>query len=198
MARTRLVIKDKGLSQLLKMREQLSRKPYVKVGVLGAAEGRTSVRRGREARVSKDKEGRITGARGGVAGTTTTRTSPTTSRGEGLDNVALAVIHEFGVPQKRIPSRPFLRSTFDAKRDDWRRLLERMAPQVLRGKLSVEQALGLLGQRASADVKRRITTGSNFVPNAPITIARKGSSRPLIDTGRLMNSISYVVHTGGA
>lgn len=155
MARSKLVITDKGLNRLKKMSEQLARKPYVKVGVLG-------------------------------------NTAP---RGDGVDNVALAVIHEFGVPQKNIPSRPFLRSTFDAKKGDWNNLLSRMALGVLRGKLTVEQALGLLGQRASADVKLRITSGNNFVPNAPRTIAAKGSSRPLIDTVRLVNSISYVVVT---
>ena len=64
-------------------------------------------------------------------------------RGDGVDNIALAVIHEFGVPQENIPSRPFLRSTFDAKRKDWNALLSRMALGVLRGKLTVEQALGL-------------------------------------------------------
>jgi hypothetical protein len=112
-----------------------------------------------------------------------------------VDTIALAVIHEFGVPQRRIPARPFLRSTFDAKKSAWNSLLSRMALGVVRGKLTVEQALGLLGQRAAADVKLRITTGSNFVPNAPMTIARKGSSRPLVDTGRLVASISYVVVT---
>lgn len=115
-----------------------------------------------------------------------------------IDNVGLAVVHEFGVPSKGIPSRPFLRSTFDAKKDDWNKLLARMVVQALAGKLTVHQALGLLGQRAAADVKRRITSGNNFVPNAPATIARKGSSRPLVDTGRLLGSISYEVKESGA
>ncbi|MFZ5440466.1 MAG: hypothetical protein ACOZQL_10680 [Myxococcota bacterium] len=117
----------------------------------------------------------------------------TAVRDLGLDNVALAVTHEFGVPG-RIPSRPFLRSTFDLKRDDWGNLLARLITKALKGSITVEQVLGLIGQRASADVRNRITVGTSpFVPNAPFTIAQKGSSRPLVDTGRLVQSISYQV-----
>ena len=195
MARSKLTITDRGLNRLKKMSEELARKPYVKVGVL--AGGAVSVKRvkARPARQKKNKRGEVVGILAARQASTTV-TSPTISRAGGeIDNVALAVIHEFGVPQKNIPSRPFLRSTFDAKKTEWNALLSRMALGVLRGKLTVEQALGLLGQRASADVKLRITTGNNFVPNAPRTIAAKGSSRPLIDTGRLVNSISYQVVT---
>lgn len=110
-----------------------------------------------------------------------------------LDNVGLAVVHEFGVARKGIPSRPFLRSTFDAKKDEWNKLLARLVAKAVVGAVTVQQVLGLLGQRASADVKRRITSGKNFEPLKPETIKRKGSSRPLVDTGRLLGSISYEV-----
>ena len=33
----------------------------------------------------------------------------------------------------------------------------------------------------------------HFVPNAPNTIKQKGSSQPLIDTGRMRNSVSHKV-----
>jgi hypothetical protein len=193
MGTSSLRVTENGLNALMERAKTLAQKRFVKVGILEAGQGRTSVRRGREARVSRDKEGNITGVRGGIAGATTARSSPTVSRGEGLSNTALAVIHEFGLPQRHIPSRPFLRSTFDAKRKEWGALLQRMAPLVLAGKLSEVQALELLGQRASADVKLRITTGGNFASNAPSTIEKKGSSRPLMDTGRLVQSISYSV-----
>lgn len=171
MSRNRLTMKGDGLKRLREMMRELGRKPHVKVGVMGNVDGRSS-------------------------GSKTRREAGAT-----IDNVALAVIHEYGLPKGSwkknpemfIPPRPFLRSTFDAKKSEWNALLMRMAPLVLAGKLTVEQALELLGQRASADVRRRITSGSNFTPNAPSTIRRKGSSRPLVDTGQLVNSISYVV-----
>lgn len=116
--------------------------------------------------------------------------------GKGLANVELAAIHEFGAPRAGIPSRPFLRSTFDAKKAEWNSLMARLVAKVVAGHLSVVDALELVGQRAAGDVRNRITAGGNFVPNKPATIRRKGSSKPLIDSARLLQSISHQVVTG--
>ena len=43
------------------------------------------------------------------------------------------------------------------------------------------------------DVQRAHIRNGNWVPNAPATIRRKGSDRPLIDTGQLVNSVEYEV-----
>ena len=56
------------------------------------------------------------------------------------------------------------------------------------------RALSVLGMALVGDVQQRIR---NRIPppNAPYTIARKGSDVPLIDTGRLRQSIDFVVET---
>ena len=54
------------------------------------------------------------------------------------------------------------------------------------------QALEILGNKAEGDMKATIGRG-HFVPNAPNTIKQKGSSQPLIDTGRMRNSVSHKV-----
>lgn len=118
------------------------------------------------------------------------------AKGRPLTNVELATIHEFGAPAAGIPSRPFLRSTFDAKKAEWNRLMARLITKVVAGHLDVVAALELVGQRAAGDVRNRITQGGNFVPNKPATIRRKGSSKPLIDSARLLQSISHQVVTG--
>ena len=41
-------------------------------------------------------------------------------------------------------------------------------------------------------VVRKINKGP-FTPNAPATVKRKGSSQPLIDTGNLRKSITFVI-----
>lgn len=41
-------------------------------------------------------------------------------------------------------------------------------------------------------VQDQITNGE-FEPNAPMTVQRKGSDHPLIDTGQLRRGISYVI-----
>ena len=43
------------------------------------------------------------------------------------------------------------------------------------------------------DVQRAHIRHGNWVPNAPATIRRKGSDRPLIDTGQLVNAVEYEV-----
>lgn len=114
----------------------------------------------------------------------------------GVTNVMLAAIHEFGVPSSGIPERSFLRSTVDANQAKYQRLEKTLAKQVTEGRLTRRQVLELLGQQAVADVKARITSQTGFAPLKEKTIARKGSSKALIDSGQLVGSITYQV--GGA
>ena len=43
----------------------------------------------------------------------------------------------------------------------------------------------------------KITSGS-FAPNAESTIKKKGSSKPLVDTGRMRKSVNYVIQKKGS
>jgi hypothetical protein len=52
----------------------------------------------------------------------------------------------------------------------------------------------LIGMRVVGDIQDRISDGIP-PPNSPITIARKGSSKPLIDSGQLRQSISFEVRS---
>ena len=52
-----------------------------------------------------------------------------------------------------------------------------------------------LGLRIQRDVQRTIRNLSD-PPNSPITIHNKKSSNPLIDTGRLRQSVTYKVVKG--
>lgn len=121
----------------------------------------------------------------GVLGSTSARP------GEPLDNVELAVINEFGLG---VPERSFLRATFDRLKDKWAAFASRIMRLVAAGKLDLEKGLAIIGERVKADVKKAITAGAGIPPpNAPSTIERKGSSRPLVDSGRLLGSIDYEV-----
>ncbi len=104
----------------------------------------------------------------------------------------LAAIHEFGAPSVNIPERSFIRGTFKESREKLEHLAERLARGILSDKISVQRALEMLGTWAVAAIQARIRAG---IPPAlkAATIARKGSSIPLIDTGQLLNSISYEV-----
>jgi hypothetical protein len=53
-------------------------------------------------------------------------------------------------------------------------------------------SLQRLGIEAQGDVQMSIVSGG-WAPNSPVTVKMKGSSRPLIDTGAMRQSVTYVV-----
>lgn len=113
---------------------------------------------------------------------------------EGVTVVEYATYNEFGT--STIPERSFIRSTIDERRN---RLFGKafiLQSEVLAGKMQVSQALRLLGELVKGSIQQKITN-LRTPPNAPSTVKAKGSSNPLIDTGRLNSSISYEVNTGG-
>ncbi len=161
---------DKGWAKIVKMARQIKqRKNYAKAGVLGN-DGAVEV---------KGKP-------------------PTPGRsGEGVSNIELAAIHEFGAPGAGIPERSFIRSSFEAHRPEYIALLAKLLPKVIENKMQLNQALGLVGARMAADMKNGITTGAGIPPPLEdATVAAKGSSRPLVDTGQLVNSITWAVAKG--
>jgi phage gpG-like protein len=117
-----------------------------------------------------------------------------------LTNVQLGSHHEFGATVKNgfgkgikivIPQRSFLRSTFDENRKKYRKLLIDAAKKSVRA-VSPLAAFVVAGEIARGDVIKKIRAGIP-PPLEPTTIARKGSSTPLIDTGILLNSITAKV-----
>ena len=58
------------------------------------------------------------------------------------------------------------------------------------GKFSTNTAMKVMGMKVQADVQQAITVLSSPA-NAPSTIAKKGSSNPLIDTGHMRQSVSH-------
>lgn len=116
--------------------------------------------------------------------------------------IELAAIHEFGSPAAGIPERSFIRSTFE-RPDVVARLntmAARLARAIVEDKIVWDKALGMIGMWAVGEVKKTIknrqTTGPEDQANRPSTIAKKGSSLPLVDTGRLINAITSLVYGG--
>jgi len=99
--------------------------------------------------------------------------------------------NEFGVPG-RIPARPFIRGWFDNNEGYIKHKQEVLVKGVSGGVFGAETAIGMLGQYAQSGIQNHIKTG-DFQENSEVTKKIKGSSRPLIDTGTLRNSIRYEV-----
>lgn len=104
---------------------------------------------------------------------------------KGTTVIEKAVANEFGLG---VPERSFLRSTFDEKAGEWEQAMRKELGEVVDGRQTLDRAFKRLALRAVGDVQTKITEGP-FVPNHPETIRRKRSSRPLIDTGQLRQSI---------
>ena len=109
---------------------------------------------------------------------------------DGTPVAMIAAVHEFGSPSQGIPERPFLRVAVQKNRIKYVRLNRINLVKMLRGQMGMEQALGQLGEMAKGDVQTEIRSG-DFTPLKAATIKRKGSSRPLIDTGQMVQSIQW-------
>lgn len=117
--------------------------------------------------------------------------------GGGNSVVDIAMIHEFGAPAANIPERSFIRSTMVNQKGKIAAIAGKISVKVLTKNMSVPKALNILGIAAVSMIKRTITK-SVPPPLKPDTVKAKGSSKPLIDTGQLLNSITHEVITSGS
>jgi phage gpG-like protein len=120
------------------------------------------------------------------------------SDAEPINNAALAYIHENGAPEAGIPARPFLKPGIDTKQAEITTALEKTGRAALDGNPeAVDRGfniVGLIGQNA---VRAKINTGP-FTPLTEATVAARRArgrtgTKPLIDTGQLRNSLTYVI-----
>lgn len=112
--------------------------------------------------------------------------------GKKTTTAQVAAANEFGT--ETIPERSFLRSTVAENESKYIKLDERLIGLIIDGKLDTKQASEVLGQQVKKDVQQKIVD-LRTPPNSPKTIAAKGSSNPLIDTGQMRQSIDYVVNS---
>ena len=120
--------------------------------------------------------------------------SPADDQGRplGITMAELGYVHEKGSPAKRIPSRPFMYKTRERVQGKYAQYMGHLYQQVVHGKLTPDEALKKVGARYEGDMKKSFTV-EYFVPDKPATVAQKHSSRPLIDTGALRQSITSKV-----
>ena len=91
-----------------------------------------------------------------------------------------------------IPERPFIRSTFDNEIDGMRDSIDKAKIKLVLGELDKESFLKRLGLFLQGKIVERIDRSKEWAaPNAPSTISQKGSDHPLVDEGRLRQSITH-------
>jgi hypothetical protein len=104
--------------------------------------------------------------------------------------ISIAFAHEFG--SYRVPERSFMRAGFDTNKSRIDQLCETLADRVLHGGLDARAMYEAIGAEVTGLIQEHLTNLRD-PPNSPETIARKGSSNPLIDTGQLRSSITWKV-----
>lgn len=137
----------------------------------------------------------------GIPQTKAPRTGP-------INNAALGYIHEFGSAAARIPARPWLKPGVQSIRKELALRFAKAGQGVLGGREKIEKHLMAIGLLAVNAVRKRIQAGIP-PPLAPSTVARRrqrsagskyrrkattaAQTTPLIDTGKMLASITYVI-----
>ena len=93
----------------------------------------------------------------------------------------------------RIPARPFLRKAFYDNQHKYRRLVKVGIDEIVYDDKTGHDLLVKLGKAGVSDVRESIRRWTK-PGNAPLTIDNKrGQNNPLVDTGRLIKSVTYKI-----
>lgn len=110
---------------------------------------------------------------------------------DGKPVAMIGAIQNWGAPAAGIPPRPFFSNMIQSKQREW-------GPAT--GKLLVANGydaavtLRLVGEAVAGQLRQSIRD-TNEPALAESTIRRKGFSKPLVDTGHMLNSVDYEVQT---
>lgn len=110
---------------------------------------------------------------------------------DGTPVALVAAVNEFGRPDRNQPPRPFFRAMIAEKQKDWPRALGAVAKN---NDYDIDKTLGQMGEGIKGQLQESIRNLDSPVLS-PVTVARKGFEKPLVDTGHMMNSVDYEVDT---
>lgn len=132
----------------------------------------------------------------GVPSSTANKREGIEDEKEPINNAELLSIHEHGTIDGRIPARPLIEPVIIQEKvyinngfDKYLKLI--IANKFNQAEIQLEKmAIYLEGKLVE------YFDNNNWTPNAPSTIKKKGSAKPLIDTGDLRRSIRAFVEGG--
>lgn len=122
---------------------------------------------------------------------------------EKVTNAELLFIHTNGSPANNIPPRPSIEPSIEQNIDTIVKRMNKTSELAMEGHFEEAQKhLGQTGQYIVGRIKRYFVEGNDWPPNSPAVqrAKRKKKStipRPLIDTGQMRNSITYVISREG-
>lgn len=109
----------------------------------------------------------------------------------------VATVQEFGA--EHIPPRPFMRPTIANQSAAWSKIAEKLSRQIVRGEQPPGALAEMIGARVAGDVRKTITQITS-PPLSEGTIARRRANKsgaksvkPLIDTGRMLATLTHLI-----
>jgi hypothetical protein len=108
---------------------------------------------------------------------------------DGTSVALVATVNEFGAPSRGQPPRPFFRNMIAAKSEEWP---DAIADLLVKNDYDADRTLGQTGEGIKGQLQQSIADFSE-VPLKPETVARKGSDKQLVETGTMLNSVTYSV-----
>lgn len=109
-----------------------------------------------------------------------------------------AYLHTIGIHLKKdttvitIPERSFLRAGYDDRKDKVLKKVDKLIPDVIGGWITEDEFLEAVGILLSTQIKE-FAVDLKDPPNSSFTTQQKQSSNPLVDTGDMINGITYKV-----
>jgi hypothetical protein len=104
--------------------------------------------------------------------------------------------NEKGSFAEHIPARPFGSTMIPRYKEKIKKVVKNEFKAYLEGKQDLTQVFNRIGLSGQKFMQDNLKNG-NWKPNSPTTVRIKGSSKPLIDTGQMRQSITYIVEDIG-
>lgn len=108
---------------------------------------------------------------------------------DGTPVAMIAAIQNFGAPAVNIPPRPFFSKMVQEKSGAWG---GQLAAVLRANDYDAAKSLALMGEGIAGQLRTSIQE-TDTPPLAASTVRAKGFDKALIDTGHMLNSVSYEV-----
>lgn len=104
----------------------------------------------------------------------------------------VAALNEYGRPENNQPPRPFFRRMIAENKKRWPKMLVAALEST---QFDIEKSMRLMGVEMSEELQDAIRQLVS-PPLSPVTIAKKGFDKPLIETATMLNHVTFAVHAG--